>query len=169
MINFINMAGFNYSVYLSYVGILSHREFVIGLCVVCIACLCNRCTEVGLIYWVWIKLCLEAECIAVIVFDSALAFLSLDKVGSIKLDSDTVGVYLHLYATLRWVCCCDLFYSRSCLVYCKIVIISTSIVKLCIICLNISSDWLSLCKINGVPSTGAISPVGIALESFTGV
>ena len=45
MINFINMAGFNYSV-----SLLSHREFVIGLCVVCIACLCNRCTEVGLIY-----------------------------------------------------------------------------------------------------------------------
>ena len=89
----------------------------------------------------------EAECIAVIVFDSALAFLSHDKVGSIKLDSDTVGVYLHLYATLRRVCCCDLFYSRSGLVYCKIVIISTSIVKLCIICLDISSDWFSLCKI----------------------
>ena len=50
MINFINMVGFNYSVYLSYVGILSHRKFVICLCVVCIASLCNRCTEVGLIY-----------------------------------------------------------------------------------------------------------------------
>ena len=90
-------------------SILSHREFVIGLCVVCIACLCNRCTEVGLIYWVWIKLCLEAECIAVIVFDSTLAFLSHDKVGSIKLDSDTVGVYLHLYATLSALTKCSVF------------------------------------------------------------
>ena len=45
MINFINMVGFNYSV-----SLLSHRKFVISLCVVCIACLCNRCTEVGLIY-----------------------------------------------------------------------------------------------------------------------
>ena len=45
MINFINMVGFNYSV-----SLLSHRKFVSSLCVVCIACLCNRCTEVGLIY-----------------------------------------------------------------------------------------------------------------------
>ena len=45
MINFINMMGFNYSV-----SLLSHRKFVSSLCVVCIACLCNRGTEVGLIY-----------------------------------------------------------------------------------------------------------------------
>lgn len=45
MINFINMVGFNYSV-----SLLSHRKFVSSLCVVCLACLCNRCTEIGLIY-----------------------------------------------------------------------------------------------------------------------
>ncbi len=45
MINFINMVGFNYSV-----SLLSHRKFVICLCVICLACLCNRCTEIGLIY-----------------------------------------------------------------------------------------------------------------------
>ena len=45
MINFINMVGFNYSV-----SLLSHRKFVSSLCVICLACLCNRCTEVGLIY-----------------------------------------------------------------------------------------------------------------------
>ena len=45
MINFINMMGFNYSV-----SLLSHRKFVICFCVICLACLCNRCTEVGLIY-----------------------------------------------------------------------------------------------------------------------
>ena len=45
MINFINMVGFNYSV-----SLLSHRKFVSSLCVICLACLCNRCTEIGLIY-----------------------------------------------------------------------------------------------------------------------
>ena len=52
MINFINMVGFNYCVSLLHANssILSNRKFVICLCVVCIACLCNRCTEVGLIY-----------------------------------------------------------------------------------------------------------------------
>ena len=45
MINFINMVGFNYSV-----SLLPHRKFVSSLCVICIACLCNRCTEIGLIY-----------------------------------------------------------------------------------------------------------------------
>ena len=45
MINFINMVGFNYSV-----SLLSHRKFVSSLCVICLTCLCNRCTEIGLIY-----------------------------------------------------------------------------------------------------------------------
>ena len=87
-------------------------------------------------------LCFQTKSIPLFAYCSALHFLSLNEIRSVKLHPDTICDHIHFYATLCTVCGGNLFKSGAFLIQNKIMIVSMAVRKLIICLLNISAHRL---------------------------
>ena len=92
-----------------------------------------------------------------------------DKIAGIELYAAAVGKYFHCNTCAVTVCLCHFFHLTVLFRQHVIVVIASDKLQLLKISIYIPANWLCNKKSIGVPATGAISPVGIALPSLTGV
>lgn len=108
-----------------------------------------------------IILCLQTEPCPRTVSGIVLARLFGDTVACVELYAGQVCEYFHLPAALRILHFGEFPQCTVCAVDHEVMVIALAQFQLFKIGIDILSDRLLLCKIKGVPATGAISPVGI--------